>query len=211
VRTMSAMVCASAAVALGPRQPRAAPGTGPPASGFTPNTVYPAAGQRRHPQAPVRSRSQPAPRPSQRPSPRLLADHRVQPGRSPPRPRASRARGQRPAALIHQLDIVMILSPVITCPATVCMRSPVLDASTSTASPRENHQRPNKPVAHAAQPAGTTSQQRSTLPATGRGTICLQGSRRVARGRAVLTRRRLPDPSLPGWPGSLTLIRDGFR
>jgi hypothetical protein len=46
-------------------------------------------------------------------------------------------------------------------------------------------------------PAGTTSQQRSTLPASRQGHDLSSGLPKGARGGAVLTCRRLPDPSLP--------------
>ena len=59
---------------------------------------------------------------------------------------------------------------------------------------RENYQRPNEPVL-TPDTAGTTSHQRSRLPTTGRGTICHIGLEVLAP--RVLTRRRLPDPSLP--------------
>src|SRR6266480_7987923 len=58
------------------------------------------------------------------------------------------------------------------------MRSPVLDASTSTAARGRTISDLINQCSRRT-PAGTTSQQRSTLPATGRGTICLQGSRRA--------------------------------
>src|SRR6266516_989426 len=58
------------------------------------------------------------------------------------------------------------------------MRSPVLDASTSTAARGRTISDLINQCSRRTS-AGTTSQQRSTLPATGRGTICLQGSQRV--------------------------------
>src|SRR5216684_7393390 len=87
------------------------------------------------------------------------------------------------------------------------MRSPVLDASTSTAARGRTISDLINQCSRRT-PAGTTSQQRSTLPATGRGTICLQGSRRVpgegqcSPAGGYQTRVcRMADP--------LTLIRDG--
>ena len=80
---------------------------------------------------------------------------------------------QHLARLIHHLDVVMVLRPVIT-----------------HAQPHA-HSRQRCPIPPAAsgrtisnlikqcsrQQAGTTSQQRSTLPGTGRGTIFPQGSK----------------------------------
>jgi hypothetical protein len=70
----------------------------------------------------------------------VLTDQRMQPGHprsalTEPGPR------QRPAGLVHQLDIMMILSPVIPTSTTVISVSPMLVASGSQ---RENHQRPHE-------------------------------------------------------------------
>ena len=124
----------------------------------------------------------------------LLADHRVQPGDARHALRQPRLR-QPPPGGVHQLDVMMVLGPVI--PDKQPQRFlPPQDRSPATSSLRENHQRPNEPVLTPSG-AGTTSQQRSTLPASRQGHDLSSGLPKDARGGAVLTCRRLPDPSLP--------------
>ena len=76
------------------------------------------------------------------------------------------------------------------------MRSPVLDASTSHGSPRENHQRPNKPVL-TPHTGGHDIPAAIYSPGHRQGHDLSSGLPKDARGGAVLTCRRLPDPSLP--------------
>src|SRR6516164_8180126 len=87
------------------------------------------------------------------------------------------------------------------------MRSPVLDASTSTAARGRTISDLINQCSRRT-PAGTTSQQRSTLPATGRGTICLQGSRRVP-GEGQCSPAGGYRTRVCPMAGSLALIREG--
>ena len=171
VRTMSASMCASPASLLAPDTPcrsryREA------CSGFTGYTVYPAATSaathgprsvsiptdhlrslRVLAQVPRRSARAAA---RSRPRPPAAASS---PAPSRPRPSPRRRDGPQPS---HH-------------PRTAAPASPVHDAE-SVSSLRENHQRPNEAVLTPTR-TGTTSQQRSTLPVTGRGTIFQQGSK----------------------------------
>src|SRR6266487_629165 len=87
------------------------------------------------------------------------------------------------------------------------MRSPVLDASTSTAARGRTISDLINQCSRRT-PAGTTSQQRSTLPAAGRGTICLQGSRMVP-GEGQCSPAGGYRTRVCRMAGSLTLIREG--
>jgi hypothetical protein len=81
--------------------------------------------------------------------------------------------GQPASRLILNLDVVVILSPVI--PDEQQDRSSRLSTQLLISSLRENYQRPNEQVLTPI-PAGTTSHQRSTLPTTGGGTVSHQDS-----------------------------------
>ena len=86
-----------------------------------------------------------------------------------------------------------ILSPVISRKQHSRSRPRCQSALSSQ---QENHQRPNERVL-TPQRAGTTSQQRSTLPATSRGTIFPQGFPMEPRGSQCSPAGGYPDPSLP--------------
>jgi hypothetical protein len=95
----------------------------------------------------------------------MLADQRVQPG-NPLNPVLQSRLAQPPTRLVLDLDIVVVLGPVISDQ----YQQPVLPQYSSTAT-RENYQRANDQVLTPT--AGTTSHQRFRLPGpTGRGTIC---------------------------------------
>jgi hypothetical protein len=117
----------------------------------------------------------------------MLAGHRMQPGH-PGQTLGQPCPGQGPAGVIHQLDIVMPFSPVVSDQhqhaVSLHQGQPATGSRGRTTSDLMNEcSRPK---------AGTTSQQRSALPATGRGTISQQGSG-TSPGPQVLTRRRLPE------------------
>ena len=153
--------------------------------------------QRRHPRAPVGlDPDQHLPAVLSASSPSAHRSSRAT-GPSPPRPRAA---GPWPAAGPRRPSARRRGGPQPShLPRTASTMLPPRDPDNAS-SLRENHQRPNESVLTPHQ-AGTTSHQRSTLPATGRGTVFRQDSK-VQEAR-VLTCRRLPDPSLPhGRPGS---------
>src|ERR1039458_9215988 len=200
---MSASMCASAPSLLAPdtpcrtRYPDAC-------SGFTPYTVYPAATSaathgprsvsvpvttsassassprycpiracsRAIPATPSGSRFLARTRPSAAARPQILPDQGVHPAH-PRHALRQPLPGQHPPGLVHQLHIVMILSPVIAHEQPHPLSRPRCRKLGSSL--RENNQRPNETVLTPS--ARTTSQQRSTLPAAGRGTIFREGSR----------------------------------
>jgi len=121
----------------------------------------------------------------------LLADHRVQPGH-PRRALRQPGPGQHPPRLIHQLDVVMILSPVISCekqrvsrpgqqPASAARGRTISDLINECSRRAGGHDIP----------AAIYS------PGHQRGHDLSPGLPEGAQGGQVLTRRRLPDPSLP--------------
>ena len=164
VRTMSASTCASPASLLAPDTPcrsrnRAA------CSGFTGNTRYPAATSAathgpRSVSIPTSTSPSSASSPRNRRPGRAAARSRPRPPAAacwpaPSRPRPSPRRRDGPQPSHH--------------PRTAAPALPS-QAESHLSSQRENHQRPNRTVLTPRR-AGTTSQQRSTLPVTGRGTI----------------------------------------
>jgi hypothetical protein len=122
----------------------------------------------------------------------VLADHRVQPGhprRAPFQPRP----GQHPARSIHHLDVVIFLRPVISHEQ---LHRPLLPSTPDLGSPRENHQRPNKRVLTPPQ-GGHDIPAAIYSPGHRRGHDLGLGLPEGAQEPTVLTRRRLPEPSLP--------------
>jgi hypothetical protein len=102
----------------------------------------------------------------------LLPDQLVQPGH-PGYPFWQRLRPSTRPRLIHQLHVMMILSPVIACEQAhqfsrlKCrIRSAACGRTISALMKQCSRQQ-----------AGTTSQQRTALPVTGRGTVFSQDSR----------------------------------
>src|SRR6185437_6757674 len=81
--------------------------------------------------------------------------------------------GQHRPALVHHLHIAHDPQPSHP-PRTAAstLRSPKPNTASSQ---REKHQRPNRTVL--TRTRGTTSQQRSALPDTGKGTIYVKGSK----------------------------------
>src|SRR5208283_1390066 len=90
----------------------------------------------------------------------LSADHRVQPG-DPGHPLGQPCLGQRAPGLVHQLDVVMILRPIVSHEQQLDLSH--LAVIGSVGSVREKSQRPNERVL-TPQVAGTTSHQRFLLP-----------------------------------------------
>jgi len=95
----------------------------------------------------------------------LSTDHRVQPGQTYC-PLGQPRLGQHPAGLIHQLDVVMILGPIVS--HAQQFASPITLAIIELLAAWENSQRPNERVLTPHR-VGTTSHQRSLLPANQRG------------------------------------------
>ena len=102
----------------------------------------------------------------------LLPDQLVQP-RHPRHALRQPLLRQHLPGLVHHLHVVMVLSPVIPCEQPHPLSRPRC-RNPSAASGRTISDLMKLCSPH---PEGTTSQQRSTLPVTGRGTIFRQGSR----------------------------------
>jgi hypothetical protein len=134
---------------------------------------------------------------------KMLAEHRMQPGH-PGRTLGQPRPGQGPAAMVHQLHIVMTFSPVVSdqhqhrrLPSRT---QPVTGSPGRTISDLMNQcSRPQ---------AGTTSQQRSALPAHRRGHDLPTGLPERARAPKCSPVGGYQNPSLPQLPADpLTLIR----
>jgi hypothetical protein len=105
-------------------------------------------------------------------------DQRMQSG-NPIQPLRQPALRQAPAGIVHDLDVVMIFSPVI---ANEQHRLSFLHQLRTPSAAWRRHQRSNGPSAHQKQ-RGTTSQQRSHLLTTSGRTVCRETSTRVRCGK----------------------------